>query len=354
MLKYDNMARTKPAGTLIISLDFELMWGMFDKVTPATYGANLAGTHTAVPKLLELFTEHHIHATWATVGMLTHQAAADLNESLQEVPVKPTYQNPTFSAYDHWRALTATHTEAHYFAPHLVALITATPNQEFASHTFSHYYCREAQVDAIQAREAFKADCAAFKAATPTGVHVSSMVFPRNQWTNAALATLASFGFTAFRGTEEHFLYRARTDAVQNNPFIRLLRLLDHYINLSGYHTYAQSAALVHESGLVNLPASRFLRPWSARLAFLEPLRLRRIKNVMTHAAKRGEVFHLWWHPHNFGVNQDENLKVLQNILKHFAYLQTTYRMESCTMAEAATRVAAPLAPTPLVAEGPV
>ncbi len=341
------MASTKETGTLIISLDFELMWGMFDKVTADTYGANLAGVHTAVPKLLELFSAHHIHATWATVGMLTYPDATSLTTAREAIPAVPQYQNPALSAYDHWQSNVQSHEPRHYFAPALVAAITNTPNQEFASHTFSHYYCREAQADEVHAREAFKADCTAFKKVTPVGVTVNSIVFPRNQWTDDALATLASFGFTTFRGTEDHFLYRARTDAAQNNRFIRLLRLVDHYVNLSGYHTYKLNAALVHESGLVNLPASRFLRPWSARLAFLEPLRLRRIKRAMTHAAKRGEVFHLWWHPHNFGVHQGENMRVLEDILKHFAYLQTTYGMESCTMAEAATRVGAPPAPTP-------
>jgi hypothetical protein len=59
-------------GALVISLDFELLWGVRD-LYPAdggTYRANLLGARTAIPKLLQLFEEFEIAATWATVGML--------------------------------------------------------------------------------------------------------------------------------------------------------------------------------------------------------------------------------------------------------------------------------------------
>ena len=49
----------------------------------------------------------------------------------------------------------------------------------------------------------------------------------------------------------------------------------------------------------------------------LEPLRMRRILSDLTHAAKKGLVYHLWWHPHNFGDHMDENLVFLKKILDH-------------------------------------
>jgi hypothetical protein len=327
-------------GSFIISLDFELMWGMFDKVTNASYGENLNGVHEVVPKLLSLFTERGIHATWATVGMLMYRNAAELENALPEAAERPSYQNPMLSAYRHLEAGTATTYPHHYFAPAPVAEIINTPNQELASHTFSHYYCKEALIDSGENSEAFfAADCRAFANAVNRFGTTTSIVFPRNQWTKAALTTLAEYGFTAFRGTEAHFLYKARTDTEQQNPLVRGLRLLDHYCNLSGHHTYTLDAKRLDASGVINLPASRFLRPWSARLSFLEPLRLKRIKNSMTHAAKNGEVFHLWWHPHNFGKHQAENLRILTTLLDHFETLKATYGMESCTMKEAVTRV---------------
>ena len=46
----------------------------------------------------------------------------------------------------------------------------------------------------------------------------------------------------------------------------------------------------------MNLPASFFIRPYSKKLFLFNNLKLRRIKNSMTHAAKNREMIHLWWH----------------------------------------------------------
>ena len=88
----------------------------------------------------------------------------------------------------------------------------------------------------------------------------------------------------------------------------------------------------------MDVPASRYLRPWAPALRALEPLRLRRITAEMTHAARHGRVFHLWWHPHDFGAHTAENLAVLRRILSCFATLRERWGMESLTMAEAAER----------------
>ncbi len=88
-----------------------------------------------------------------------------------------------------------------------------------------------------------------------------------------------------------------------------------------------------------NISSSRFLSPYSSRLQSLEMLRLRRILLAMTYAAKQGLVYHLWWHPHNFGIRRKENLLFLQKILEHYSYLQTTYSMESLSMGELANKL---------------
>ena len=52
----------------------------------------------------------------------------------------------------------------------------------------------------------------------------------------------------------------------------------------------------------------------------------------MDYAAKNNEIFHLWWHPHNFGRNQKENFIALRKILSHYAFLNKTYGFKSTTM----------------------
>ena len=57
-------------GAFVISLDFELLWGVRDQRTIADYGRNILGVRQAVPALLDLFAERNIACTWATVGLL--------------------------------------------------------------------------------------------------------------------------------------------------------------------------------------------------------------------------------------------------------------------------------------------
>jgi hypothetical protein len=124
------------------------------------------------------------------------------------------------------------------------------------------------------------------------------------------------------------------------------MRLLDHYVPITGHNTYPLSA--VSGGVMANVRASSFLRPYSHALSFVEALRIRRIKASMAHAALHNEIFHLWWHPHNFGVHVDKNIQLLIELAEHYRTLKEAYGMESATMGEIAelARVEAELAGT--------
>ncbi|HUD18083.1 MAG TPA: hypothetical protein VMQ59_12505, partial [Acidimicrobiales bacterium] len=66
-------------GALVISLDFELHWGMRDHVDrqSPTY-ADLAGSRRVVEDLAAVFADRGIRATWATVGFLFASTGAEL------------------------------------------------------------------------------------------------------------------------------------------------------------------------------------------------------------------------------------------------------------------------------------
>ena len=78
-------------------------------------------------------------------------------------------------------------------------------------------------------------------------------------------------------------------------------------------------------------PASRFLRPHHT-VSILNQLRLSRIKNEMLLAAKKGEIYHLWWHPHNFGTHPQESMAALQSIVVAYKSLAATYGFQSQSM----------------------
>ncbi|MBD2721803.1 polysaccharide deacetylase family protein [Hymenobacter armeniacus] len=319
-------------GALVISLDFEINWGVRDQQTLAQYGANLLGVRQAIPAMLALFAEFGLHVTWATVGLLFFETKAEM---LAHLPaVRPEYADPNLSPYLVLDQVGED--EAHdpyHFGRSLINQIRATPGQEMASHTFCHYYCLERG----QTVESFRHDIeTAVRVGAEQGMALRSLVFPRNQYNAQYLETCRAAGISSYRGNEQSWIYKERSEE-QQALYKRGARLLDAYVNLSGQHT-ARWADMAR-SFPYNVPASRFLRPWSGRLKALEGLRLRRILAGMEHAAKHGEVFHLWWHPHNFGVNLAENMAVLRRIAQHFRRLQARYGFESLSMGEVADRL---------------
>lgn len=81
----------------MISLDCELFWGVRDKRRLQDYRENLLGDRQVVPRLLELFDEFEVHATWAFVGFLFY---SDRTSLLSELPARlPQYVDSRYSAY---------------------------------------------------------------------------------------------------------------------------------------------------------------------------------------------------------------------------------------------------------------
>jgi hypothetical protein len=117
-----------------------------------------------------------------------------------------------------------------------------------------------------------------------------SIVFPRNQYVQAHLEACSLLGLTHFRGNEKAWFYAPAPGDRQTKPR-RLCRLADSYINLSGANVSVPRGG---DGPLVNVPSSRFLRPFHPRLAPLDGLRLRRIEKAMEQAALTGGTFHLW------------------------------------------------------------
>lgn len=314
----DNMP-----GTLIVSLDFELFWGMLDVCPLEKYQNNVLGGRKAIPQLLELFQKHGIHATWAAVGFLFAENYEEVRRYFPEN--KPGYANEKLNAYREFAKIGKNEQEAPcFYAPSLLEKIAAVPGQEIGSHTFSHYYCREAG----QTPEQFAEDLAAAKAiAGDHGYHLTSVILPRNQCEPEYTDILRQAGFTAYRDEENDWIY----NKVKSGLLFKVLRTLDMYLPLTGQGGYTPKC----ENGIWNLTGSRMFRPIRPCLP-LEGLKLRRIKRQMLHAAKNGLTFHLWWHPHNVGVRTEEHLKQLDEIFSYYEELKETYGMRSLNMREAA------------------
>lgn len=312
------------SGQFVISLDFELLWGVRDHSDKQAYGQNVLGARDAVPCILELFAARGIRATWATVGFLFCETKDELMAALPAE--RPAYTNTRLSNYTYLDEVGKDErSDPYYFAASLVDAICKTPGQELGTHTMSHYYCLEDG----QTLAAFEADLVAAKAlADLRSASLKSIVFPRNQFTAAHLEVCARQGITHYRGNPDGWAYRAAKGSEQT-PAKRALRLIDAYSGVLGAQTFVP-----RRDGLVDVPASRFLRPCAGKLAVFHPLHLGTIKRGMTEAAKAGRGYHLWWHPHNFGRNLDANMDGLRLIIDHFAVLRDRYGMTSMAMGD--------------------
>jgi peptidoglycan/xylan/chitin deacetylase (PgdA/CDA1 family) len=313
----------------VISLDFELMWGVRDHRTIASYGKNILGVREAVPAVLALFKKYRVRATWAAVGLLLFDNKKDLLASLPSV--RPSYADVKLSPYANGYIDSIgpdEKSDPYHYGLSLARQIIDTEGSELGSHTFCHYYCLEAGQDEAQFAVDLEASIAAVKRLAGAPL---SIVFPRNQVNGAYLAACATQGLIAYRGNERSWIYResARADEA---ALRRAARLTDAYLDLSGDNAFDPEPSC----GLIDVRSSRFLRPYARDKDALEWLRIHRIKQSMTSAARAGKSFHLWWHPHNFGANLAENLGVLEALLKHHVRLRDAYGVQPATMGEVA------------------
>ncbi|MFN2458530.1 MAG: hypothetical protein ABR502_10040 [Chitinophagaceae bacterium] len=315
-------------GIFTISLDFELHWGVSETKTVESYRENLDNTRAAIDGMLSLFHQYGIHVTWAAVGMLFCKDKKDLLSWCQSIQ-QPSYVNSKLSNFT--LALQVGEDEKkdpYHFANDVIPKVLSVHFQEIGTHTFSHYYCLERG----QTINNFTSDLqAAIEIGIKNNIVKRSVVFPRNQYSSEHLQVCYQKGITTYRGTEKHWMYQPLSREKETKKR-KAARLIDSYISISGQNTYK----LTQHSGqeIYNVPSSRFLRPYNYRLRSLEKLRLKRIKNEMTFAAKQKRLYHLWWHPHNFGAHMQQNLSNLEDIIKHFTQLQNKYNFQSLNMGE--------------------
>ncbi|MFK7891732.1 MAG: polysaccharide deacetylase family protein, partial [Granulosicoccus sp.] len=266
------------SGNFLISLDFELMWGVRDHRSVADYGDAVLGGRIAIPEILTRFQSSGIRATWATVGLLF---ARNRDEMLEYAPkILPGYANSTFCPYRELENGSVGENERLdplHFGLSLIDQIVETPGQEIATHTYSHYYCLESG----QTNTAFEADLLSARAiAEKRGLTLRSLVYPRNQNAPEHAQIAAALGIDVYRGDAPGWLYRSRSNDRVKLP-LRLLRILDGVLPISN------TLSLKHtKNGIAtNVPASRFLRPWLKNSGFYNIMHIRRIQNEIKAAA---------------------------------------------------------------------
>ncbi|MBN6053691.1 polysaccharide deacetylase family protein, partial [Nonomuraea sp. RK-328] len=285
-------------GICIISLDTELAWGTNQEDLPG-----LAGVFDEEPRiiarLIELLDRYEVPATWAVVGRLLLEPADE--PRLTRTPAR-------------W-----------YSAPYLLDWLgRARVRHEIGTHTFTHVHTRDPAVT----REVWTAElAAAARLSERLGIPMRSIVFPRNQV--AYLDTLPDFGIIAYRGVERNW-YGNRLGP---------LHFLDRALGTPA-PTYAPHSLREGER-LVNLPASQFLVGGNGpRRLIPVSSRVRQARLGLDRAARREEIYHLWFHPFNLG-GDPRMFVAMERILQEIARRRDRGEVTVMTMAQTAERILA-------------
>jgi len=310
-------------GVFCISLDFELQWGVFEKMKVDNAANNyFENTRYAIPKMLELFVDHGIHATWATVGMIYNENFEMWTNN--KPALTPAYNNQNVSSYS-WIELNHERiNSSNLFAPALVELIAQTPGMEIGTHTYSHYYCQEKG----QTVSAFKADLGKAKElALSKEISIESLVFPRNQFNGEYMEACHEVGLKSVRTNPDKWFW----DTSKKDTWaIKIMRTGDVWFPINRKSVVTLDSIDIQKTPL-RIPASRLYRAWTNN-RILNALKMKRIFSEMTKAAKTGGLYHLWWHPHNFGYHPNECLKELKAILQHYSFLNKEFGLLSMNM----------------------
>ncbi len=289
-----------PTGIFTISLDFELIWGTLDKPKHTRFRRLCAiERDEVIDRLLALFTEYRISATWCTVGHLfldrSHQAGIRSTDA--DAPI--------------------------FYGRDLVEKIrNCEVPQEIGCHTFTHRIfddpsCRRADADQELA--------ASTRIASEMGLQMTSFAFPRNRIGHLEL--LPKHGFTAFRGQDAQWY--AHTG--KRRWFHRAGHLLDMFC------ATAPTTVLPvwHEEGIWEIPGSMLYTP-SHGLRRVVPARARvsRARKGLRSAVESKKIFHLWFHPTDVVVRKEAMLDGLRQILEIACELREKGRLSVLTMAE--------------------
>ena len=246
---------TSQKGIFVISLDFELYWGIRDKKSLEDYRENVMGVWEVVPRLLKLFSENNIHATWAVVGAMICGNADEFKENLPNI--LPGYQDKVLSPYDDFTQNIDSIESKCLFGKPLLEMVKNTPNQELGTHTFSHYYCLE---DGQTKKEFFSDLEASIEISKTNGFTPNSIIFPRHQLNFDYIKDLPKYGISTYRGVEKIW-YNSPAKTGDEGILKRAFRFADYFVKVGSHH--CQDISEVKKNELYEIRASRWLRPYS-------------------------------------------------------------------------------------------
>ena len=304
--------------TVVISLDLELSWGIFDLSFDDSVRKMARWTHDiGAPRLLNHLTSNGLSATWAVVGAMMRPSFPEVSE-LPEVNY-PHFSKPWFT-YVPKRGDESTHPE--WFGPRLVEMIlSAKPEQEIGFHSFSHVLFGTPAMTRERAIAEYHY-CA--QIARELGIPAKSFVFPRNLV--AYLPELRDAGFACFRDADE-LPVRFASEGLTSLCMI--------WADFVGQSPCVVKPTL--REGLVAIPGSLLIRHAAGWRKYIpDASRLRRLRKGLERVRRHGGVFHVWFHPENLYAEWPRLENVVARFFEELANLIRRGELRCLTMGQLA------------------
>jgi hypothetical protein len=305
--------------TVVISLDLELSWGIFDLAFDDDVRKMARWTHDiGAPNLLNHLTGNSLSATWAVVGAMMHPSLPDVS-GLPEVNY-PQFSKPWFS-YVPKEGDESTHPE--WFGARLVEMIrSAKPEQEIGFHSFSHVPFGWPGMTRERAVAEYRL---CVQTARELGIPTTSFVFPRNLV--AYLGELRDSGFTCFRDVDELPVRFA------NDKLTSLCMILADFVGLS-----PRMIEPSIKEGIVSIPGSLLIRYAAGWRKYIpDSSRLRRLRKGLERVRRSGGVFHVWFHPENLYAEWPRLENVVARFLEELGKLVRNGDLRCLTMGQLAS-----------------
>lgn len=312
-------------GVFTLSLDFELIWGTLDLFGPEKFRAACEIERAVIiDRLLDLFVEYEIPATWCILGHLF------LDHCETEQGIKhPEIIRPAHAWFNRdWFEHDPTGDECDssiFFGRNLVEKIRAcSVKQEIGCHSFSHVIFGDQGCSVETANSEL---AASVEAAKSLGIEMRSFAFPRNEVGH--LAALRRYGFTFYRGPEPHWYDRAGLPGI----FKRLAHLLEVLISAEPPVSLPERTG----EGLWNVPGSMIYFPMHGlRRHIPVSFRVKRAVKGLDAAARQNRIFHLWFHPTNLADQTEAMFDGLRRIFDHACSLRARDELLILPMCSAA------------------
>jgi peptidoglycan/xylan/chitin deacetylase (PgdA/CDA1 family) len=298
-------------GVFIISLDFELTWGTLDILGPDKWNKIYKlEREVIIDRLLDLFIEFDIPATWCILGHLFLDRCAPVGgrKHPEIVRARHAWHPEDWFVRD---PCTTVEEAPIFYGRDLVEKIRDCPvPQEIGSHSFSHVIFGDPGCSAEAARSEL-AEC--LRLAREMQIEMTSFVFPRNEIGH--LEVLEELGFKCYRGVEPNWF----ENAGYPHNLQRLMRLID-------VLRAAKPPVVLperEENGLWNIPASAMYFPANGVRRYISiERRVKRCIKGLDAAAAEKKIFHLWFHPTNMADEMEKMFAGLRKILEHAAALR--------------------------------